>query len=201
MVRTRSHTRSSVESWTLIGTLKEVRIPARPRSSGNASHEVTRFSHVGYRTQALTPPESPTRASSFLTTSNAPSQLYVLTKVLDTVRLYLHLYAPECLPILHELRSMMDDFITNYGVDGWSPTRPRVRIDRGVVSRVLDHVHRAAHAMLGWDSDIEVLEHAARRAVDMFKKGTLNVKGWEREGVSEIHLGMWEFVKWMEQEC
>jgi hypothetical protein len=72
VVRTRSQNLSSVESWLLVGTLKEVRIPARPCSSRNADHEVTRFCGVGYTTQALTLPETPIRASCSPTTSNTP---------------------------------------------------------------------------------------------------------------------------------
>jgi hypothetical protein len=196
-VRTRSHALSSVESWPLVGTLKEVRIPARPRSRGDADHEVTRFRPVGYTTQALTPPETPTRASCSPTTSNAPSQLSALTKVFDAVRLY----AEPDLLILHILWKTIQDFITNYGVDGWSPTKPHSRIDRGVVSRVLSEVHRTAHEMADGDGDVEILEHATRWAVLMFEKRTLNVKGWKKEGGSEIYLGMREFVRWMEQEC
>jgi hypothetical protein len=195
MVRTRSQTQN-IESWTLIGTLKEVRIPARRRSSGDTDHKATRFRRVGYTTQALTPPEVSARASSSPIASNASSQLSALAKVFDAVRLY----AEPDLLVLHALRKTMHDLITNYGVDGWSPTKPHSKIDRGVVSRVLGEVHRTAHNMADEDGHVEDFEHAAKWAVAMFGKGTLNVEG-RKEEASEIYLGMQEFVRWMEQEC
>jgi hypothetical protein len=36
--------------------------------------------------------------------------------------------------------------------------------------------------MADGDRDVEVFEHAARWAVLMFEKGTLNVEGWKKEG-------------------
>jgi hypothetical protein len=85
--------------------------------------------------------------------------------------------------------------ITNYDVDGWSSTKLHSRIDRGVVSCVLSEVYRTAHIMVDGDRDVEVSEHAARWAVLMFEKGTLNVEGWKKEWGSEVHLGMRTFVR------
>jgi hypothetical protein len=200
MVLTRSQSLPGVESWTLIGTLKEVRIPARPRSSSNPHHMVTQSSHIGYTTQGPTPPETFNRASSSLTASNEPSQLSALTKVFDTVHVVLHHYAPECLPVLYDLQSMIYNFITNYREERWPPNRPHVKFDRDVVRCVLDEVHRIAHVMMNWDRDVEIFEHAVAWAIIMFENGASNVQGWEEEGVSEVHLGMWEFVRWLEQE-
>jgi hypothetical protein len=221
MVRTRSQTHPGIESWTLIGTLKEVRIPARSQSIGSP-HKVTKLaskspcykrtpkklqwklqvSHPEHATQAPTPPETPTQASFIPNISNAPSQLSALEKVFDTVRHCLRLYAPpECLPILHTLRSIIYDYVTNYRVSGWLYTRPYVRFDRDVVSRVLSEVQRTAHGMAYWDEHVTVFDQAARWAIVAFEKGTLNVEDWKGVEVSEVYLGMLEFVRWIEQEC
>jgi hypothetical protein len=98
--------------------------------------------------------------------------------VFDAVRLY----AEPDLLILHALWKTIHDFITNYDVDGLLSTKLHSRIDRGVASCVLSEVHRTAHIMADGDRDVEVFEHAARWAVLMFEKGTLNVEGWKKEG-------------------
>jgi hypothetical protein len=95
---------------------------------------------------------------------------------------------------------MIYNFITKYREERWPPNRPHVKFDRDVVRCVLDEVHRIAHVMMNWDRDVEIFEHAVAWAIIMFENGVSNVQGWEEEGVSEVHLGMWEFVRWMEQE-
>jgi hypothetical protein len=73
----------------------------------------------------------------------------------------LHHYAPECLPVLHDFHNVTYNFITNYREERWLPIRLQVKVDRGVVSRVSDEVHRIAYVMMDSDMDVETFEHVA----------------------------------------
>jgi hypothetical protein len=78
----------------------------------------------------------------------------------------------------------------NHGVRGWNPLRPHdLRIDCGAVRRVLSDIHSVAEGMV-WDEDVHVYGHAARGVlVLVFQRGGA-VGDLEREGMSEVHLGM-----------
>jgi hypothetical protein len=207
MVRTRSQTQTqiqNIESWTLIGTLKEVRIPARPRNSANLYQ--SQISHSGHTTQILAPPRALTQPIPSPTTSIVASQLSALTEVFNFASLHFRLYAPGCLPILYALRSMLNDFATNfvadYDANKWSPTRPDVETDEHKVRRVLREVHRTAREMAKCGGeDMKDIARAAKWAICLFETSSFNVRWCELERVSVIHWGMWQFVGWMELGC
>jgi hypothetical protein len=187
MARTCSHAPSSVASRPLI--------PRRSQRISNAlkitkpsspTPKAKQSKHQACKILASNPAEeNPALVKANL---NAPTQLSGLVKVFDTVSLILRLYAPpHYLSVLNALRATIYDFITNYGVDGWCSTRPHD-------PRVLSDIHRLAEGM-AWDEDVAVYEHAARGALVMVHGGDIAALGEER--VSEVHLGMWEFVGWI----
>jgi hypothetical protein len=103
----------------------------------------------------------------------------------------------ERLQVLDALDSTVTDFVINYDIEGWEAVKPDLKVNHGTVHYVLRELSVTACQMAKKDDSLAVIAHAARLGIDLFENGG-DLKGQEySEGTSELHEGMYEFVRWM----
>lgn len=196
MVQTRSQTRSQAASygnnWKVTGRLPEVRIPAQPL--------------------ATSPPRPVIKVEEedeFDLLGNAPRQYHAVSKVFEATRsIFLGRSALEltagccrwetldCLQVLGLLQETVNDFISNACTGGWEPTMPHLKVSQVAVHDVVWELYHVAKSMVREDQDVAVLEHAARWAMVLIRSGGEYDATEHGQGTSELHEGMFGFVKW-----
>ncbi|KAF1915825.1 hypothetical protein BDU57DRAFT_207255 [Ampelomyces quisqualis] len=194
MVQTRSQAQyqasNRTNDWIITGLLKEVRIPA-PKPQPPSPTIKTESPDPEINTLLF--PHARSHANL-----NAPQSLSGLSRVFGVTGFNLILHHPPIyLETLNALRLYVEDFIVNCGfTEGWEPVEPNTKIHTAVFGHVLREAHVVA-SRLQAEQDVKIIEHALGWGLALYQTGGDCGGREEMQGMSEVHEGVYAFVRWI----